>query len=212
MKTGVGMTHLKKTLINYQKPIVRITSIVGIILLIGIAFLIFESGFFNNPDRVQNWVEGFGSIAPLAFLGLTYVQVVIPVLPGNVSTVVGVMLFGIGLGSVLNIVGIFIGSLTNFLLARRFGRGFASYFVKQETYDKYIGWVNKGKRFERFFWISLVFPGFPDDFICLIAGLTKMPLKKFVFYFLLCKPITLFIYTLFAIYGMQFFYDLIQSI
>lgn len=205
------MTHLKKTLINYQKPIVKMISIVGVILLIGIVFFIFKSGFFNDPDRVQSWVEGFGSIAPLAFLGLTFVQVVIPVLPGNVSTVVGVMLFGIGLGSFLNIVGIFIGSLTNFLLARKFGRGFASYFVKQETYDKYIGWVNKGKRFERFFWISMISPGFPDDFICLIAGLTKMTLKKFVFYFLLCKPITLFIYTLFPLYGMHVIYDVFQS-
>src|SRR5699024_7611994 len=155
METGVGMSHLKKTLINYQKPIVKITTITGVLLIIGFALFIIESGFFNNPDRVQNWVEGFGSIAPLAFLGLTFVQVVIPVLPGNVSTVVGVMLFGIGLGSFLNIVGIFLGSLANFLLARKFGRGFASYFVKQETYDKYIGWVNKGKRFERFFWISM---------------------------------------------------------
>jgi len=211
METGVGMSHLKKTLINYQKPIVKITTITGVLLIIGFALFIIESGFFNNPDRVQNWVEGFGSIAPLAFLGLTFVQVVIPVLPGNVSTVVGVMLFGIGLGSFLNIVGIFLGSLANFLLARRFGRGFASYFVKQETYDKYIGWVNKGKRFERFFWISMVFPGFPDDFICLIAGLTKLPLKKFIFYFLLCKPITLFIYTLFPLYGMHYLYDVFQS-
>ncbi|TFJ94357.1 TVP38/TMEM64 family protein [Lentibacillus salicampi] len=211
METGVGMSHLKETLIRYQKPIIRITGIIGILLLIVFAVFIIKSGFFNDPDQVRIWIEGFGSIAPLAFLGITFVQVVIPVLPGNVSTVAGVMLFGIGLGSVLNIVGIFIGSLANFLLARKFGRGFASYFVKQETYDKYIGWVNKGKRFERFFWISMIFPGFPDDFICLIAGLTKMTLKKFVFYFLLCKPITLFIYTLFPLYGMHLLYDVFQS-
>lgn len=211
MESGVGMTHLKRTLINYQKTIVKITSILGVILLIGIAYFILDSGYFNNPERVRGWIEGFGSIAPLIFLGLTFIQVVIPVLPGNISTVVGVMMFGIGLGSFLNIVGIFIGSLTNFLLARRFGRGFASYFVKQETYSKYIGWVNRGKRFERFLWISMIFPGFPDDFICLVAGLSKMTLKKFIFYFLLCKPITLFFYTLVPVYGMQYLFDMFQS-
>ncbi|WP_164668004.1 TVP38/TMEM64 family protein [Virgibacillus doumboii] len=205
------MEYLKDTLIKYQKPIVKITTIIGILLMIAFAVFIVNSGFFNNPERVRDWIDGFGSFAPLLFLGISIVQVVIPVLPGNVSTVVGVMLFGIGLGSILNIVGIFIGSLANFLLARRFGRRFVSYFVKQETYDKYIGWVNKGKRFEHFFWISLVFPGFPDDFICLIAGLTKMTLKKFIFYFLLCKPITLTIYTLFPLYGMHYLYDLFQS-
>lgn len=203
MKSSTGI--LKK----YQRPIVQTISILGIILMILMAIFIANSGFFANPARVQEWIAGFGSVAPLLFLAITFIQVVIPVLPGNVSTVVGVMLFDIGLGSFLNIVGIFLGSLANFLLARKFGRGFASYFVKQATYDKYINWVNKGKRFDRFFVISMVFPGFPDDFICLVAGLTKLSLKKFIIYFLLCKPVTLFFYTLVPLYGMHYLYDLI---
>lgn len=197
------MNKLKDALIRHQRLIVQTTTVIGVILMIALALFVINSGFFSNPDRVQAWVASFGSIAPLLFLALTYIQVVIPVLPGNVSTVVGVMLFGLGLGTFLNILGIFLGSITNFLLARKFGRGFASYFVKEETYNKYIGWVNKGNRFEGFFIISLIAPGFPDDFICMVAGLTKLSLKKFIIYWLLCKPITLFIYTLFPVYGIS---------
>ncbi|SET17862.1 Uncharacterized membrane protein YdjX, TVP38/TMEM64 family, SNARE-associated domain [Salinibacillus kushneri] len=205
------MDRLKTLLKTYQKLVVQILSIIGFAVIIGIGIFIIKSDFFGNPAKVQQWVAGFGSIAPLLFLALSFTQVVIPVLPGNVSTVVGVMLFGIGLGSILNIVGIFLGSLANFWLAKKYGRPFARYFVKDDTYEKYIGWVNKGKRFERFFVISMVFPGFPDDFICLIAGLTKMTLKKFILYFLLCKPITLTIYTLVPLYGMSYLYDLFHS-
>lgn len=197
------MNQLKDTLIKHQRSIVHITTILGILLMIAIAIFMLSSDFFSNPDRVQAWLASFGSIAPLLFLALTFIQVVIPVLPGNVTTVVGVLLFGLGLGTFMNILGIFLGSITNFLLVRKFGRGFASYFVKDETYNKYIGWVNKGKRFEGFFIISMIAPGFPDDFICMIAGLTKLPVKKFIIYWLLCKPITLFIYTLFAVYGIN---------
>lgn len=203
--------NLQHFLKKHQKIIGQITSVLGILLLLALLLFIVKSGFFNDPERVQEWIRGFGSIAPFVFLAISYVQVVIPVVPGNVSTVVGVMLFGIGLGSFLNILGIFLGSLTNFLLARKYGRGFASYFVKPKTYDKYIDWINKGKRFDRFFVISMVFPGFPDDFICLIAGLTKMSLKKFVVYFLLCKPITLFIYTLFPLFGLKYLFDFLQK-
>jgi len=197
------MNKLKDILIKYQRQVVQITTILGILLMIALVVFVISSDFFSNPDRVQAWLASFGSIAPLLFLALTFIQVVIPVLPGNVSTVVGVMLFGLGLGTFLNILGIFLGSITNFLLVRKFGRGFASYFVKDETYNKYIGWVNKGKRFEGFFIISMIAPGFPDDFICMVAGLTKLPLKKFIIYWLLCKPITLFIYTLFPVYGIS---------
>ncbi|QHS23730.1 TVP38/TMEM64 family protein [Virgibacillus sp. MSP4-1] len=204
------MNRLKIFLKTYQKPIVQIFSVIGFAIIIGIGIFVIKSDFFGNPERVRDWISGFGSVAPLLFLALTFIQVVIPVLPGNVTTVVGVMLFGIGLGSVLNVVGIFLGSLANFWLARKYGRAFARYFVKDETYEKYIGWVNEGKRFERFFAISMVFPGFPDDFICLIAGLTKMTLKKFIFYFLLCKPVTLTLYTLVPLYGMNYLYELLQ--
>lgn len=196
---------------KHQKVIVQITSVLGILLLISLLLFIVRSGFFSDPERVRDWIRGFGTIAPFIFLAISYIQVVIPVIPGNVSTLVGVMLFGIGFGSLLNILGIFLGSLTNFLLARKYGRGFAAYFVKPKTYDKYINWIDKGKRFDRFFVISMVFPGFPDDFICLIAGLTKMSLKKFIIYFLLCKPITLFIYTLFPLFGLKYLNDFLQQ-
>ncbi|RLL47762.1 TVP38/TMEM64 family protein [Oceanobacillus piezotolerans] len=206
------MIGIKQLLKKHQKIIVQVTSLIGIFLTILLVLFIINSGFFSDPLRVQEWIAGYGSIGPWLFLALTYIQVVIPIMPGNVSTVVGIMLFGIGMGSFLNILGIFLGSVTNFYLARKFGRAFAGYFVKQQTYDKYIGWVNKGKRFERFFVISMIFPGFPDDFICLIAGLTKMTWRKFIFYFLLAKPVTLFIYTLFAIYGLDFLYNFVHSL
>lgn len=65
----------------------------------------------------------------------------------------------------------------------------------QKTYDKYIGWLDKGQKFEIFFSLAILLPGFPDDLLCMIAGLTSMSTKKFMIINILCKPIGLFFYS-----------------
>nr|WP_263848867.1 hypothetical protein [Lacticaseibacillus thailandensis] len=39
-------------------------------------------------------------------------------------------------------------------------------------------------------------PVAPDDFLCMLAGLTKMSLRKFVWIIVLCKPWTILAYSM----------------
>ncbi|HLS08386.1 hypothetical protein [Lentibacillus sp.] len=55
------MTHLKKTLINYQKPIVKMISIVGVILLIGIVFSFLKVGFSMIPIVFRAGLKGLAA-------------------------------------------------------------------------------------------------------------------------------------------------------
>lgn len=63
--------------------------------------------------------------------------------------------------------------------------------ISKNTYDKYIGWLDKEIRFDKFFAVAIFLPISPDDFLCLLAGLTKMTLKKFTTIILVCKPASL---------------------
>ena len=47
-----------------------------------------------------------------------------------------------------------IGSCINFWLARRYGETLAKAFVDDDTYNKYIGYLDKGKHFERIFFLG----------------------------------------------------------
>ncbi len=53
----------------------------------------------------------------------------------------------------------------------------------------------------------MAFPVSPDDFLCMLAGLTKMSYKKFILIILICKPITLAAYT----YGLTAIIDYIWA-
>ena len=75
------------------------------------------------------------------------------------------------------------------------------YFVKEETYEKYIGWLEKGKKFDKFFAFAIFFPCAPDDVLCLIAGLTRMTWKKFAAIILLGKPASIAMYSLTLVYA-----------
>lgn len=75
--------------------------------------------------------------------------------------------------------------------------------VSQKTYDKYINWLNEDKRFDRFFIFMMIWPISPADFLCMLAGLTNMTFKRYMTIIILCKPITLVIYT----YGLTYIID-----
>ena len=68
--------------------------------------------------------------------------------------------------------------------------------VGEKNYEKYIGWLEKGKAFDKAFAVAIFLPVAPDDLLCYIAGLTPMSLKKFAAIIFLGKPGSIFLYSL----------------
>ena len=97
-------------------------------------------------------------------------------------------MFGPVRGFLYNYVGICLGSVAAFLLSKRYGQPFVRSVAGERTYEKYAGWLEKGNRFDTFFALAIFFPVAPDDFLCYLAGLTRMSLKKFSAIIFLGKP------------------------
>jgi len=134
---------------------------------------------------------------------------VVPIIPGALTSVAGVFIYGHIIGTIYNYIGIVIGCAIIFHLARMYGPKFVQSMVSQKTYDKYIGWLNEGKRFDRFFIFMMIWPISPADFICMLAGLTKMTFKRYMTIIILCKPITLVIYTYGLTYIIDYFWKMV---
>lgn len=188
-----GMTRKKQRIIN----LITWCSM-GALLIFTVYGI--RTGIFTDRSRMEALVSRSGICGPLLFVLIQIIQVVIPIIPGGITCAVGVVLFGAWQGLLYNYVGIVIGSFINFYLARRYGKCFVQSLVKEETYEKYAGWLERGKKFDRFFALAIFFPCAPDDFLCMLAGLTRMSWKKFTTIILLGKPASIAIYSLALVY------------
>ncbi|QUO33400.1 TVP38/TMEM64 family protein [Coprococcus sp. AF21-14LB] len=168
-----------------------------------ISFVIYglKSGIFTDRAMMEELVSRGGIWGPVTFMIIQMVQVVVPVIPGGITCAVGVVVFGPWYGLLYNYIGIVAGSCINFYLARRYGQCLVKFFVKEETYNKYITWLEKGKKFDKFFAAAIFFPCAPDDVLCMIAGLTKMSWKKFSAIILLGKPASIAAYSMALVYA-----------
>lgn len=177
------------------KRIFQVTTILGTLFLIGLILYFLSQGYFTDSTKLQALLNQTGIFAPLLFILLQIFQVIIPIIPGGASSALGIVAFGPIWGFVYNYAGLVIGSILAFLLVKRYGKTFILKVCDQKTHDKYIGWLDKGKKFDRFFAAAIFFPCAPDDILCMIAGLTSMTLKKFSMIIILGKPLALLAYS-----------------
>lgn len=195
--------------VSLSRKIINIISILGILATIAMVIYFVRLGVFQDVDALKGLVGDSVIIGPVIFMIIQIIQVVIPIIPGGVSCAAGVLIFGPYMGFVYNYVGIAIGSIIIFLLARRYGKNFILSLISDKTYNKYIGWLDNDKRFERLFALAIFIPVSPDDALCLMAGLTNLSLKKFILIMIFAKPFSIFIYSLALIYGGSFLTSLL---
>lgn len=182
----------------------RITNIATLCMMIAMALFVYygiKFQLFNDVETLKAFILKGGLIGPIIFMMIQVIQVVIPIIPGGISCAAGVLLFGPWYGLLYNYVGIVIGSCINFYLARTYGISFVKKFVSEETYEKYANWLDKGKKFDIFFALAIFFPVAPDDFLCMLAGLTKMSFQRFSLIILLGKPASIAAYSFALVYA-----------
>jgi uncharacterized membrane protein YdjX (TVP38/TMEM64 family) len=190
--------------IALSRKIINCISIVGLIATIVVTIYFIRLGVFKDINALRGLVGDSVILGPILFVLIQIIQVVVPIIPGGISCAAGVLIFGPFAGFIYNYVGIAIGSVIIFLLGRQYGKPFILSLINDKTYNKYIGWLDNEKRFERLFALAIFLPVAPDDALCLMAGLTKMSLKKFTLIILLAKPVSIFLYSLALIYGGTF--------
>jgi len=136
----------------------------------------FESAYhvLTDRDRVLAWLRGFGAWAPLVFIVLSVLQVIIAPIPGQVIGVAGGYLFGVWAGWLYALIGTMLGSGVAMWLGRRLGRPLAARLVSEETLARFDRFSNR--RGAVFFLLVFLLPFAPDDVACFAVGLSPLPL------------------------------------
>lgn len=190
--------------IAVSRKLMNIISIIGIGLSIALTIYFINLGVFKDLNALRSLVGDSIILGPIIFILIQILQVVIPIIPGGISTAAGVLIFGPYAGFIYNYVGICIGSIIIFLLGRKYGKPFILSMISDKTYDKYIGWLENQSRFEKLFALAIFLPVAPDDALCLMAGLTNISVKKYTLIILIAKPLSIFLYSMALIYGGNF--------
>lgn len=190
--------------IGASRKLINFISIIGLGLSIALTIYFINLGVFKDLNALRGLVGDSIILGPIIFVFIQILQVVIPIIPGGISTAAGVLIFGPYAGFIYNYIGICIGSIIIFLLGRRYGKPFILSMISDKTYNKYIGWLDNQNRFEKLFALAIFLPVAPDDALCLMAGLTNMSVKRYTLIILIAKPLSIFLYSMALIYGGQY--------
>lgn len=187
-----------------SRKLINFISIIGLGLSIALTIYFINLGVFKDLNALRGLVGDSIILGPVIFIFIQILQVVIPIIPGGISTAAGVLIFGPYAGFIYNYVGICIGSIIIFLLGRHYGKPFILSMISDKTYNKYIGWLDNQNRFEKLFALAIFLPVAPDDALCLMAGLTNISMKRYTLIILIAKPLSIFLYSMALIYGGQY--------
>ncbi len=127
-----------------------------------------------DRDRVLAWLSGFGVWAPLAFVAISFVQVVIAPIPGQFIGVAGGYLFGLWGGLLYGLIGTTLGAGLNMWLGRRFGRPLVARLAGEVALMRFDSFA--GRRGPLFFFLVFLLPFVPDDLACYAVGLSTLPI------------------------------------
>ena len=132
--------------------------------------------FVQEPERFRQWVDAQGVWAPLLFTGMVILQVIVAVIPGEPLEIAAGYAFGAVEGTLLCVLGTFIGGMLVFLLVRRFGLRAVEVFFPEEKLRR-LRVLHNERRLARWVFVIFFLPGTPKDVLCYFVGLTPMPLR-----------------------------------
>lgn len=132
----------------------------------------------SDRQKTEQLIDDAGPFGPLIFIGLQVLQIVFAPIPGQVVGLIGGFLFGSFLGSVYAILGSLIGFSLIFWVSRKLGRPFVEKVIDQKTLKKFD--YLAGTKGKLVLFLIFLLPGFPDDLICYLAGLTKISIKGLI--------------------------------
>ncbi len=162
------------------------------IALIGL-YLLSVFGFWDKITSVEEfreYIESFGGAAVFIFITIQFAQVVVLPIPSFITVGASVLCFGPFRGAVYSFIGSFIGSVVAFGIGRIFGYKVASWLVGQDNLDKTVQSV-KGKD-RAVLTFMFLFPFFPDDILCFVAGLSSMSWVFFIVMIFITRVISIF--------------------
>jgi len=144
--------------------------------------LLWHTGMLHRISSKEHLVallRGSGSTGALLCIAVQFLQVVIAVIPGEITSLAAGYVFGPWRGFLYSAIGVTLGSAFNFWFARVVGRPALERLVSRDTLARIDRSLASAKSRSAMFLLFLL-PGLPKDILCYAAGLSGMGVFEFV--------------------------------
>ena len=169
------------------------TSIIFATIFLICLYFLKITGVWNKIDSVEklrSYIKSFGKNAIFIFIFISFAQVVFLPIPSFITVGAGVLLFGPFESFVYSLIGIFLGSIVAYFVGKFFGYPVVKWLVGKDALDKGLKAI-KGKD-KIILTFMFLFPFFPDDILCFVAGITTIKAKFFLSMVFITRTISLF--------------------
>ena len=165
-----------------RKKIIRIilAALAVAALLAAGGCALWKNGFFekiNSVEALREVIAGAGVWAGVVYFALQMMTVIVAPIPSNISMMAGALALGFWPAMILGVLAVITGSVIVFLAARALGRNTVQRFLDKGVMEKYLPIIEEKQ--DMFLFLTA---------LCMLAGLTKIPLGRFVAIMALARP------------------------
>jgi len=137
----------------------------------------FVARLYVDKKFLKQILRQWGILAPVLFMLMQALQVIVSPIPGEATGFLGGYLFGEWLSLLYSTIGLTLGSVGAFGIGRWLGEHYVRNLINKETWDR-LGFIVEAEGAILCFIIYLI-PGLPKDIACYLFGISPMPLWVF---------------------------------
>lgn len=165
---------------------------VSAVVIVGTYLILLYTGLWeklNSVEKLKSFILEQGIWGRVFFVFLQFIQVAFLPIPSPLVVVAGSLIYGPFQASLLSLAGILLGSAVAFAIGRIFGKKVVSFMVGKDNQKKWSSYLSNAKYS---FVLMMLLPLFPDDVLCMVAGLTDMSWTFFMVTQLITRTIGIF--------------------
>ncbi len=177
--------------IVYKIFYLTITFIAIIILVI---YALQRTGIWtkiNDIEDFRRYILNFGSFAIILFIVIQFLQVVVLPIPSFITVGAGVLMFGPFYSAIYSCVGIILGSIIAYFVGKKLGVSVVKWLIGETALNKWLGFIKNKDKFILTY--MFLFPFFPDDILCFVAGITTISPTFFLVMITFTRIVSIFV-------------------
>lgn len=184
---------MKQLKIETKQKIIKLSIIIFVFIILALAIylplqLTGTLAKIDSAEKLKEVILEFGAYSYIIFFIIQFLQTTILPIPAAVTTVAGTLLFGPWTTFGISLLAVLSGSLFAFFLGKKIGRRLVVWVAGEKTTLK---WEEKLKKGKYVFFLMMLFPLFPDDILCIVAGTVNMSYRFFIITNLITRPIAI---------------------
>ena len=142
---------------------------------------------FSDVEKIKKIILGSGGFGVAIYFLTVVFQVVVLPIPALLFYLAGTAIYGPFYAFLISYVATAVGSIIAYFIGKKLGRKVVYWCVGKDTAIKYEKML--GSKGYLLFAIMQLLPFFPDDLLCMLAGLINMKFGAFSLIILLIRPI-----------------------